>query len=280
MKILITGAYGYIGKHVVNVCLQRGLQTYVVDRKQRESIPGVKFFNIDILERAEQNDLYDLLEKPDVIIHCAWQDGFNHKADSHIINLPKHYLFLKNMIDSGVKSLAVMGTMHEIGYHEGEINENTPCNPMSLYGIAKNALRQAVLTYAEGKDVSIKWLRGYYVVGDDKNNHSIFSKILEMNAEGKKSFPFTSGVNKYDFLDVNELAKQVVDAAIQNKISGIINVCSGKPVALKDKVESFISDNHLDIRPEYGVFPTRKYDSPAIWGNVEIIRQIKEGAQK
>ena len=56
--------------------------------------------------------------------------------------MPKHYDFLKKMVDSGVEKLVVLGSMHEVGFHEGSINENTPCKPLSLYGIAKNALRQ------------------------------------------------------------------------------------------------------------------------------------------
>ena len=277
MKVLITGAYGYIGKHVVTECLRRGMETLVVDRMEREHIPNVKFFKYDVLQDGNYSGLYDILGMPDVIIHLAWSDGFNHKTDSHIINLPGHYLFIKNMVDSGCKSISVMGTMHEVGYYEGEINENTPCNPMSLYGIAKNALRQALMTYVEDKDVSLKWLRGFYIVGDDKNNHSIFSKILEMSSNCQKTFPFTSGLNKYDFLNVDELAKQIVSAASQNEVDGIINCCSGKPVALKDKVEEFIIKNRLDIKPEYGKFPTRKYDSPCIYGNIDKISIIKQG---
>ncbi|MDE6250276.1 MAG: NAD(P)-dependent oxidoreductase [Alphaproteobacteria bacterium] len=272
MKILITGANGYIGKHVVSACQNAGLETYIVDRKDRAPLTVDGFYKFDVLENGGDPKLYDLLGRPDAIIHLAWQDGFNHKADSHIINLPKHYIFLKNMIDSGCKILSVMGSMHEVGYHEGEINSETPCNPMSLYGIAKNALRQAILTYAENKDVRIKWLRGYYITGDDRNNHSIFSKILEMSQNGQKSFPFTSGTNKYDFLDIKDVAQQIVTATLDDNISGVKNICSGKPVSLKEKVEQFIQDNKLDIVPEYGRFPTRKYDSPAIWGYPDIIK--------
>ena len=67
-----------------------------------------------------------------------------------------------------------MGTVHEIGYYEGDVNANTPCNPLSMYGIAKNALRQAMLMYCEDKNVSLKWLRAYYITGDDQNNKSIY----------------------------------------------------------------------------------------------------------
>ena len=63
-------------------------------------------------------------------------------------------------------------------------------------------------------------------------------------------------------------------AALQTKVTGIINCCSGKPVSLKEKVESFLKENNLKIKLEYGVFPDRSYDSPAIWGNNDTISKI------
>ena len=96
------------------------------------------------------------------------------------------------MMEGGLKNLAVMGTMHEIGYWEGAIDENTPCNPLSQYGVAKNALRQSLLQTTQEKQVNLYWLRAYYILGDDMKNHSIFTKILQTAQQGGKTFPFTS----------------------------------------------------------------------------------------
>lgn len=275
-KILITGANGYIGRHVLEKALETTDNVSVVDIRFNEKYQNVEYYEEDILEQSSSDDLYNKLGCPEVLLHLAWQDGFNHKSAAHLQNLSKHYEFIRNMIDHGCKNITIMGTMHEIGYWEGEVNENTPCNPMSLYGIAKNTLRQAITTYCEDKDVSLKWLRAFYITGDDKHNKSIFAKILEMAAEGKESFPFTDGKCKYDFQDIDVLAEQIVKASVQTNINGIINVCSGKPVALKDKVEEFIKEHNLNIKPEYGAFPNRKYDSPEIYGNNKKIKNIME----
>ncbi len=273
-RILVTGANGYIGKHIVEFLnTQKSFEVISCDISESK-IAGSNHIIKNILAESKNENLYKDLGEPDIIIHLAWQDGFKHNADSHLNNLSKHFEFLRNMVDAGCKNLAVMGTMHEVGYWEGEINADTPCKPLSMYGIAKNALRQAIINYVEDKDVSLKWLRAYYITGDDKFNNSIFAKIMQMAEEGKKTFPFTDGKNQYDFIDVKELAKQISLAAIQTKYSGIINVCSGKPVSLKDKVESFITEKGLNIQPEYGVYPSRKYDSPQIYGNADLINQI------
>ena len=119
----------------------------------------------------------------------------------------------------------------------------------------------------QGKDVVLQWLRAFYIYGDDMFNQSIFTKLLQAANDGKKTFPFTTGKNKYDFIHVEELARQIAVVAMQTGEVGVINCCSGKPVSLGEKVEEFIKEHGLDIKLEYGVFPDREYDSPGVWGD-------------
>ena len=271
MKILITGANGYMGQGIVSEFVKRG-----------EDIVASDISTVDIKEDIckisgnifELEDPYTYLDEPDILVHLAWRDGFKHNADSHMIDLPKHYLFLKKMMDSGVKKVCVMGSMPEVGFYEGSINENTPCNPMSLYGIAKNALRNAVSLYAEERKIDFIWLRGYYIVGHAEYGSSIFSKIVQAVREGKKEFPFTTGQNQYDFLKYEDFCKQVVSAVLQDDIKGIINCCSGYPQKLADAVEDFIKEKKYPIKLKYGVYPERAYDSKAVWGDAKIINEI------
>lgn len=273
-SVLVTGANGYIGKHVVDKLIEKDFHVIACDFNNSKINSKAEFMYYDILNNIDNRNLYDFFNRPSHVFHLAWQDGFNHYAPSHIDNLLKHFYFLKNIIDGGCSSVSVMGTAHEIGYHEGKITDSTSCNPLSYYGIAKNALRQLIFTYIRDKDVSLKWLRAYYITGDDENNHSVFTKILQAARDGKKEFPFVKGTNQFDFIDVHELASQIVAAGIQKKMEGIINVCSGEPVSLKDKAEEFIKQKGFDITLKCGVFPPRKYDSPVIYGDADIIKKI------
>ena len=274
MKILVTGANGYIGRHVVSELLEKGHEVIACDLRVN-----------DIDERAakvEMNlftapaDVYEQLQRPDVCIHLAWRDGFVHNSKNHLGDLSSHFKFLTSLIDGGLKQLVVMGTMHEVGYYEGAIDETTPCHPQSMYGIAKDALRRAMLLYCKEKDCLLQWCRAYYILGDDKNNHSIFTKLLEADAAGKATFPFTSGKNQYDFISVTELAHQIASVATQREVAGIINCCSGKPVSLAERVEQYIREHGLKIRLEYGAYPDRAYDSPCVYGdNGKILQVLK-----
>ena len=65
-------------------------------------------------------------------------------------------------------------------------------------------------------------------------------------------------------------------AVMQDKICGIINICSGRPEKSADRAERFIAENHLAIRLKYGAFPDRPYDSKAVWGDPEKIDRIMQ----
>jgi nucleoside-diphosphate-sugar epimerase len=277
MKILVTGASGYIGSKIVDVLIEQGQEVYAADVRFEGLNPKAKKITEPIFSGKET--IFQDMGEPDACIHLAWRDGFVHASDTHMLDLPMHYLFVKNMMAGGLKHFIGMGSMHEIGYFEGAVDENTPTNPQSLYGIAKNSLRQATSILAQKYGTKYSWIRGYYILGDDRHNHSIFTKLLEMDEKGEKTFPFNSGKNKYDFLDVNELARQIAYVSMQDKICGVVNCCSGVPMSLGEKVESFIQENGLSIKLEYGKFPDRPYDSPAIWGDNSKIQQILKNRQ-
>lgn len=270
-KILVTGANGYIGsgivKHLVDIneyVIATDLVTDFIDKKC--VIKSADLFSID--------DPFSYFGKPDIVVHLAWRDGFKHDSSAHIDDLPKHYTFIKRMVESGVSKIVIMGTMHEVGFHEGSINDTTACNPLSLYGIAKNSLRQSVELLVKGTSTTLQWIRGFYIVGNTDRGASVFSKIVQCVNKGNKTFPFTSGINQYDFLDYNEFCEQVACVVLNNDCFGIINCCSGIPRRLSERVEQFINENHYTIKLEYGAFPDRIYDSMAVWGNADKIKRI------
>jgi len=272
-SVLVTGANGYIGHHVVKQLLDFGYQVIACDIHFVDIDSRAKLVQYDLFQPI-LDDLFERLGSPDICLHLAWRDGFIHNSSNHILDLSAHYRFLINLINGGVKHLAVMGTMHEIGYFEGKVDENTPCNPISLYGIAKDTLRKSLFQYCSSHNCILQWLRGYYIIGDDLKNHSIFCKLLQAANEGKKYFPFTTGKTKYDFITVDKLSYQIACAISHGDISGIINCCSGYPVSLAEKVEEFIVKYNLNIQLDYGVYPERPYDSPVIYGDSTKIESI------
>ncbi len=271
MKILVTGANGYLGQGIVKHILDKGHEVVATDFALNHVDSRANHIQGNIFEVTNPYITYD---RPDTLLHMAWRDGFKHNSQNHFLDLSKHYEFIKNAIESGIKKICVMGSMHEIGFYEGCIDENTPTNPQSLYGISKNSLRQSIEALERENDFKFIWLRGFYIVGNNQYGCSVFSKIEIAEEKGEKTFPFTMGENQYDFLDYDEFCHQVAAAVCQDETLGIINCCSGKPMKLKERVEQFLTENSYSIKLAYGTFPDRPYDSKAIWGNNEKIMHI------
>lgn len=272
MKILVTGANGYLGLGVVKQLLDDGVEVVAADFKTDRVDDRAQRKDCDLFSIE---DPYTYFDNPDAVIHMAWRDGFVHNADSHINDLPKHHDFLLKLFKSDVKRIAVMGSMHEVGFWEGSIDEKSPCNPMSLYGISKNALRHDVEYMAKTYEKTYQWLRGYYIVGNTSYGSSIFSKLYKaVSEESKTEFPFTMGLNQFDFINYEDFCLQVAAVIEQDEVNGIINICTGRPEKLADRVERFIKENGFSIKLKYGAFPDRPYDSKAVWGNSQKIEEI------
>ena len=222
MKILVTGANGYLGQGIVKHLLDLGNNVVATDFSVEHIDCRAKQVQCDIFEVASP---FTFFEKPDVLLHLAWRDGFLHYSNAHVDDFPKHYRFIQSFAKSDVKTIACLGTMHEIGFYEGAIKEDTPCNPSTPYGVCKNALRELTESLCIQNSITYMWLRGYYIVGNSQYGSSIFSKITAAEIEGKKEFPFTMGQNQFDFIDYEDFCEQVAKSVCQNKIKGVINIC-------------------------------------------------------
>lgn len=271
MNVLVTGANGYLGQGIVQTLLDNGIGVTAADIATDRVDARAKRVDCDLFAL---NDPFAYLGEPDVVLHLAWRDGFVHNAPSHIDQLSAHCGFIRRLAEAGAKRIAVMGTMHEVGFFEGSIDETTPCAPMNCYGIAKNALRGYVEWLHTATPFAYQWLRGYYIVGHSEYGRSIFSKITAAVRAGQTEFPFTMGLNQYDFIDYPDFCHQVAAAVMQDKVDGIINICSGRPEKLSDRVERFIRENGYSIKLRYGAFPDRPYDAKAVWGSDQKIAAI------
>lgn len=274
-RVVVTGAAGYLGPHVVTALLDRGHDVVAAVRPgSGEGLdPRAEVIAADLLAPGFDVGVWGPL--PHAVVHLAWKDGFRHNSPAHMSQLSAHFDLLTGLAERGVERIVALGTMHEVGYWEGPIEASTPTAPLSQYGIAKEALRRS-LPLAIAPTTSLAWARAYYIYGDDRRSESIFRKLLDAADEGRTRFPFTTGKNLYDFIRVEELGRQLAALTDAEDVTGTLSCCSGHPVSLAEQVEQYIADNGLGLELEYGAFPDRPYDSPGVWGDASVIREVME----
>ena len=131
MKIAVTGASGFIGRHVLTELIKHEANIVAVtrDAKRLSDWSGsVRVVEMDIANPAPDN--FECLGKPDVLIHLAWDGLPNYKSLHHFeTELPRQYQFLKSMVESGLPSLIVTGTCFEYGMQSGVLSPTMPTKP-------------------------------------------------------------------------------------------------------------------------------------------------------
>lgn len=271
-KIIVTGASGYLGRHVVRALADLDAPVVTVAREPIADLPnGVEQLERDLWSISAEE--WSRIAAGATVIHLAWRDGFRHDSDAHMTELSYHFALVRALIDAGMERFVSIGSMHEVGPAEGEIVEEVTCAPVSQYGIAKNAFRLAAAEACGRAGVSFAWLRCFYILGDDERNHSVFTKLLERAADGDAEFPLTAGTAQFDFIEVDELGRLISEVSLGGVV-GTLNLGSGVVRSLREQIEFFISDRGLAIEPKFGAFPERNGISMGAWPNLSKLRSL------
>jgi dTDP-6-deoxy-L-talose 4-dehydrogenase (NAD+) len=268
-QIAVTGATGFIGRHVLAELAARGLEAVAATRKDDVSRPRsshVRWVALDIAAAPER--AFEQLGKPDVLIHLAWGGLPHYRARSHFEGeLPAHYGFLRGLVEAGMKSIVVAGTCLEYGLRCGALSESDPTQPVTPYGFAKDALRQQLEYLQRDHPFQLTWARLFFMHGEGQAKTSLFSQLREAVERGDAAFPMSGGEQLRDYLSVGEVARYLVSLALRRENAGPVNVCSGVPRAVRGLVEQWLREHGKSIALDLGRYPYPDYEPLSFWGS-------------
>ena len=280
MKVLVTGATGFIGNYVVKELLKHNhlviaSSANASKAQQAEWYEDVSYRPFDLANFDDSLNYYDFFDQPDLMIHLAWEGLPNYKSSFHEeINLPRHFAFLTNLIVNGLPDLTVTGTCFEYGMQEGCLNESMPTFPSNSYGRAKDNLRNELQLLELNIPFVFKWVRLFYMYGKGQNPNSLLSQLDTALENGDTVFNMSGGEQVRDFLPVETVAENIVKIALQKKVTGVINCCSGEPVTVKTFVENYLAKRDTKITLNLGFYPYPDYEPMRFWGDITKLKKI------
>lgn len=267
---MVTGATGFIGRHLVRKLLQNRHQVIAVTRDLRRAKEFEWFDEVDFIQAdlcLKYDPVIDGLDGVDALIHLAWPGLPNYQGNFHIFqNLTSDLAFLKASIESGLSHLVVAGTCLEYGLQSGALSEDMDTRPITPYGFAKDSLRKALEFFQREQNFTLQWMRLFYMHGEGQSPKSLLSQLDTAIDEKRQSFDMSIGTQLRDYLPVESIAERICTAMENSTINGVINCSSGSPISVLDLVRRRCQERGSDIHLNLGYFSLPEYEPLEFWG--------------
>jgi len=202
MRVALTGASGFIGKHL------------------RKHFP-----NLLILDRNPKPF------KADALIHLGWKGVFGktHNSEDQFSNITIAARLLQN---ADIKTFISIGSQAEYGPQNRILSENAPLHPVTPYGIAKVLTSKLTEAHCQNHNIRFVWFRLFSCYGPGDNPNWLIPSIIHSLLQ-KKSPALTHGKQLWDTLYIDDVIS-AIKLALTSNISGIFNLASGNPLPIAD----------------------------------------------
>jgi len=280
MRVLVTGATGFIGRHVVERLLQQGHDVVALSRNRDKAkvflwYKHVEFIAHDIhaLDMPNKN----IFSNIDAMLHTAWHGLPNYLGLFHYEkNLYADYRFIKKVVEYGVNHILVTGTCLEYGMQSGKLYEDMATQPTNPYALAKDILRSFLQQLQTSMPFVLQWTRLFYMYGEGQNSKSLLSQLDDAIERKESFFNMSGGEQLRDYLGVEKLAYYLVALLEHNYADGVFNICSGKPTSIRTLVEQYLQQRCVAMELNLGYYPYPNYEPMAFWGDNEKLKTLLE----
>lgn len=278
MRILLTGASGFVGRQVVKALMPNEdcrlhlvLRESAVSRLDAEVAGTVDVSTSPDIFAESAAWWADVCQGADLIIHLAWyaEPGKYQLSPKNLDCLSGTLALAQGARQAGVKRFVGIGTCAEYDLSAGFMSaQTTPLRPATPYAGAKAAAFMALSQALSQQGMSFAWARLFYLYGEAEDSRRLVSYLRGRLAAGEVA-ELSGGNQIRDFLDVQEAARQITSLALSDR-QGAFNVCSGVPMTVRQLAESIADEYGRRDLLKFGVRAAGAFDPPCVVGLRDI----------
>jgi nucleoside-diphosphate-sugar epimerase len=280
MRVLITGAGGFIGSQVVRKVLQDGHAVVAVLRPGEsperliDCLDSVSLVHCDLCDGDAVRRLVSGT-RPENAIHLAWylEPGKYWQAGENLDCVRISLCLAQALAEAGCSRFVGAGTCAEYDWDYGFLSESvTPLKPRSLYGICKNATREILQAFCAQAGMGFAWTRFFYLYGPTEAKERLIPYVVLTLLKGEVA-KCTRGEQIRDFLHVEDAASAVWAVAKSN-LSGPVNVGSGQPIKVRTIVETIAQYLQREENVALGALPTDPQEPLLLLADVRRLASV------
>jgi nucleoside-diphosphate-sugar epimerase len=264
-RVLVTGATGCVGRHVLPLLVARGWDVHAVASKQAPPVePGVTWHTADLLDEAAAQAVVERA-KATHLLHLAWYiaPGRWAQAPDNIAWVRASLALVDGFRRRGGTRVVGAGSCLEYDWDYGYCHEDrTPRAPHTVYGTCKHALQLVLSAMASTSDLSAAWGRIFFLYGPHEHPDRLVSSVIR-SLLAEAPAPCSHGRQVRDYLYVGDVADAFV-RLLESDVAGPINIASGRAVALREIVERIGAIMRRPDLLRIGAIPAAPTDTPLV----------------
>ena len=272
-KIAIIGGTSFIGNKLLFLLPKKKFKIIATYNNKKNITKSLKITWKKLDLNKKKKNYFKYLNSPDIVINLAWPDIPNYLLNKHFKTSILQKRLNYNLINNGLKNLIVLGTCYEYGKISGKLKESLKPKPIIPYAKAKFELFKSIIMLKKKKSFKLSWLRPFFVYGNNRKRKTLFSLLKDYERNEIKKLQVCGELVR-DFVPVNFLCKSILKIINLNDDIGLLNICTGHPMKLKNFVKINIKDRKKFNRIEMNGKNPNSFETKKFWGCNKKLKKI------